>query len=359
MQNYMKLAIDLAKAAEGQTSPNPVVGAVIVKNNEIVGLGAHLKAGEPHAERHALKMAGEKAKGATMYVTLEPCSHYGRTPPCADGIIEAGIEEVYIASRDPNPEVSGRGIEKLKKAGIRVITDVMKEDADELNRVFFHYMKTGTPYVTLKSATSIDGKIATSSGESKWITNEKSRADAHQLRHKHDGILVGINTVLADDPSLTTRITGGGKNPVRIVLDTRLQIPEDATIVTDELAPTWIFTTLQACEEKRARLQQYKHVKVFEMSDEKIDIPLLLQRLGKEGITSLLVEGGGTINDSFLRADAFNEVIVYLAPIIISGKKSLSSFAGEGISSLAAASKLTLKTVEQLDGDLKLVYRKE
>lgn len=288
--HYMKMAIDLAKSAKGQTAPNPAVGAVIVKNNEVAGLGAHLKAGEPHAERHAPQMAGEKAKGAVMYVTLEPCSHYGKTPPCADAVIDAGIRKVFVASSDPNPKVAGRGIHKLKEAGVEVIEGFMKEEGDRINREFFHFIKTKKPYVTLKSATSIDGKIATKTGESKWITGEEARKDVHMLRHRNDAILVGVNTVLADDPLLTTRLDGGGRNPVRIILDRRLRTPAEAGIVKDKSAPTWIITAKGAPQEKKDLLSG-AGVKIIEMESNEIIISELLAILGEHEITSLLVEG--------------------------------------------------------------------
>lgn len=208
---YMTLALHLARGTLGQTSPNPVVGAVVVKDHQIVGMGAHLKAGEPHAEVHAIRMAGDKAKAATLYVTLEPCSHYGKTPPWADLIVASEMKKVVIATTDPNRKVADKGIEKLKNAGIEVEVGLLQQEAQELNKVFFYHIQTGLPYVTLKTAVSLDGKTATVSGESKWITGEEARADVHQFRHQHDGILVGVNTVITDNPSLTTRLPGGGK----------------------------------------------------------------------------------------------------------------------------------------------------
>jgi diaminohydroxyphosphoribosylaminopyrimidine deaminase/5-amino-6-(5-phosphoribosylamino)uracil reductase len=225
---YMNLALNLAKGTLGQTSPNPVVGAVLVKENQIVGMGAHLKAGEAHAEVHAIQMAGIKAKGATLYVTLEPCSHFGKTPPCSDLVIRTGIKKVFVATTDPNPQVAGTGIERIRKAGIEVHLGLLQEEARELNKVFFYNIRTGLPFVTLKSAISLDGKTATVTGESKWITGEEARNDVHQYRHQHDAILVGVNTLIKDNPTLTTRLASGGKNPVRIILDTHLRTPKDA-----------------------------------------------------------------------------------------------------------------------------------
>ncbi|MBU9724022.1 MULTISPECIES: bifunctional diaminohydroxyphosphoribosylaminopyrimidine deaminase/5-amino-6-(5-phosphoribosylamino)uracil reductase RibD [Bacillaceae] len=355
--HYMKMAIELAQSTLGQTTPNPAVGSVIVKNNQIVGMGAHLRAGDPHAERHALHMAGKKAEGATIYVTLEPCSHHGRTPPCADGLIEAGIKRVVIASVDPNPKVAGKGINKLRAAGITVETGVLEQEALQLNQVFFHYIQHKTPFVTLKSATSLDGKIATSSGESKWITGEEAREDVHYLRHTHDAILVGVNTVLEDDPSLTTRLKYGGKNPVRVILDSKLRTPVHAKLISDKEAETWIITSSLRDPIKKERLEN-EGVKIIEASGETIEIPDILALLGKNEITSVLVEGGGTVNDAFLRSGQFHQVITYMAPLIIGGQASLSSFAGLGIEKLEEAPKLQVKSIDQLGKDIKIVLSK-
>lgn len=354
----MELAIQMAKQTIGQTAPNPVVGCIIVKNGEIVGLGAHLKAGEPHAERHAIHMADDKAKEATMYVTLEPCSHYGRTPPCADAVVEAGLAKVVIASTDPNPQVSGQGISKLKQAGIEVEVGVMKEEADALNEIFFHYMTTSKPYVTLKSATSIDGKIATSLGESQWITGEEARRDGHYLRREHDAILVGVDTVIQDNPSLTTRLEEGGKNPIRVILDRTLRTPLTSKVLTDQKAPTWIVTT-EAAPLNRIKEMEKRGVEILVMSDETISISPMLKVLAEWKITSLLVEGGGRVNDSFLRSGQFQRLIKYMAPMLIGGEMAKSSFSGEGIGRLVDAPKLRLQSMEPLGDDVKLVFHKE
>ncbi|RXJ03853.1 bifunctional diaminohydroxyphosphoribosylaminopyrimidine deaminase/5-amino-6-(5-phosphoribosylamino)uracil reductase RibD [Anaerobacillus alkaliphilus] len=352
--SYMSLALDLARNTLGQTSPNPVVGSVVVNNGEIVGMGAHLKAGTEHAEVHALTMAGSRAKGGTIYVTLEPCSHHGRTPPCADLIIERGIKRVVIACLDPNPLVSGKGVEKLKKANIEVEIGVHEALALELNKVFFHHIKTKKPFVTLKTATSLDGKIATSTGESKWITGPIAREDVHQLRHEHDGILVGVGTVLADNPSLTTRRSVGGKNPIRIILDHYLRTPLNANVVTDKIAETWIVTTDLASTEKRSELERM-NVKVLTLHEQRIKIEELLTLLGKMGVTSLFVEGGSSVNDSFLRSRYINEVITYIAPKLIGGKDAPTSFSGIGHPSMTDVLQLSIKEVKQLGDDLKIV----
>ena len=242
LQYYMRFALNLARSAEGQTSPNPLVGAVCVKDGQIIGTGAHLKAGTPHAEVHALMMAGTESHGADLYVTLEPCAHTGKTPPCTDLIISSGIRRVFVASIDPNPSVNGTGIGLLKAAGIEVITGILQEEAEQLNRAFFHFIKYGKPYVTLKAAATLDGRLSTQTGDSKWITSDAARTDVHHLRHTHDAILVGVQTVLHDNPFLTTRLPHGGKNPIRIILDRHLRTPTTANIVTDGAVETIIFT---------------------------------------------------------------------------------------------------------------------
>ncbi|MGM0899546.1 MAG: bifunctional diaminohydroxyphosphoribosylaminopyrimidine deaminase/5-amino-6-(5-phosphoribosylamino)uracil reductase RibD [Bacillota bacterium] len=352
-QEYMKLAIELARSAAGQTSPNPNVGAVVVKNNQIVGMGAHLKAGEPHAEVHAIRMAGEKTKGATIYVTLEPCSHHGKTPPCADLIIASGIERVVVASTDSNPLVAGRGISKLKDAGISVETGVLENEALELNEIFFHFIETGLPYVTLKSASSLDGKTATATGESKWITGEAARHDVHRLRHRHDAILVGVNTVIADDPSLTTRLPGGGKNPVRIILDSTLRTPLSARVVRDGEAPTWLITTSKAEKAKVAEMEAHG-VEVVVLT-ETLTIPEILKSLAERGITSLFVEGGAEVHGSFLKAGAFQQLISYMAPKLIGGKSAPSVFGGEGLVHIEDAVSLRIKDVTMIGDDIRVI----
>lgn len=352
--DYMNLALQLARGTIGQTSPNPVVGAVLVKNNQIVGMGAHLKAGEPHAEVHAIRMAGEKAKGGTIYVTLEPCSHFGKTPPCADLIIQTGIKKVYVATTDPNPAVAGTGIERLRKAGIEVKVGLHQQEARELNKVFFYNIQTGLPYVTLKSATSLDGRTATVTGESKWITGEAAREDVHRWRHCHDAILVGVNTVLKDDPSLTTRLASGGKNPIRIILDTHLRTPLTAKVITDQAAPTWLVT---GCDILPEQEEAYKMqgIEIIKMPSPGIKIKELLHYLGKYGITSLFVEGGAEVHGSFLKEGAFQQVITYIAPKLIGGKAAPASFGGSGIETLSEAPLLTIKEVTKIGDDLRII----
>lgn len=359
-QDYMNLAINVAKAGVGQTTPNPVVGAVIVNDGRVVGIGAHLKAGEPHAEVHAIRMAGEKAQNSTAYVTLEPCSHHGKTPPCADLLITSKVKRVVVATTDPNPLVAGKGIAKLKAAGIEVEVGVCKEQADALNAVFFHYLDKKRPYVTLKSATTLDGKIATVTGESKWITGEAARQDVHLYRSIHDAILVGVNTVLMDNPSLTTRLPNGtGKNPIRVILDSKLRTPLDSQIVNDGKAETWIIVSNQVNQEKMKEFSEKKGVRIIQLQEANLSISTMLTRLGEEGISSIFVEGGAEVNGSFLKEKAINQVIVYLAPKLFGGKQAPTAIGGSGIESIDDSLQLTIKSVEQLGEDVKIIAEPE
>lgn len=354
-EGYMDVALDLAKSVQGQTSPNPPVGAVIVKNGAIVGIGAHLQAGASHAEIHAIEMAGDKACNATIYVTLEPCSHFGKTPPCADAVIKSGIKRVVIATMDKNPKVAGKGIEKLQQANITVDLDVEKEKANQLYVPFFHFAATQTPYVTLKSATSLDGKIATVTGESKWITGEKARLDVHHYRNENDAILVGINTIIADDPKLTTRLSNGGRNPIRIILDTHLRTPPEAKVVTDEEAETWIFVARDVPQDKVNFFSNHTAVKIIQLDNEMIEIDQVLSHLGGKGIMTLFVEGGAGVNGSFLKVNKINQLITYIAPKLIGGKEAPTSIAGHGLESINEAVQLDIKSIEMLGDDIKII----
>ncbi len=355
-EKYMALALELAKSTKGQTSPNPLVGAIVVQNNQIVGLGAHLRAGEAHAEVYALEMAKGRTEGATIYITLEPCSHYGRTPPCVDKVIASGVKRAVIATLDPNPLVAGRGITKLREAGIQVDVGLYEAESNKMNEVFNYYIVHKLPFVTLKTATTLDGKIATIHGESQWITGEEARADVHLLRHQHDAILVGVNTVLKDDPSLTTRLpNGAGRNPIRIVLDSKLRTPINAKLVNTAEAPTWIFVNQAVKREKILPFEQLG-VRVIQTNDvHQLSIPDLLNQLGKEEISSLLVEGGGEINASFLESGYVNKVINYLAPKIIGGNLAPSSFRGSGFEKLGEAIQLENIEITSLGVDIKVV----
>ncbi|WP_425514981.1 bifunctional diaminohydroxyphosphoribosylaminopyrimidine deaminase/5-amino-6-(5-phosphoribosylamino)uracil reductase RibD [Cytobacillus gottheilii] len=333
---YMRIALDLARSAEGQTSPNPLVGAVCVKDGQIIGTGAHLKAGTPHAEVHAITMAHDRAKGADLYVTLEPCAHRGKTPPCTNLIINSGIRRVVIACTDPNPLVKGKGISQLKQAGIEVVTGVLEKEAAFLNRAFFHYIQYGTPYVTLKAAATLDGRIAASSGDSKWITSREAREDVHYLRHIHDAILVGAQTVIADNPFLTTRLPHGGKNPIRIVLDRRLQTPNTANVVTDEAVKTIIFTQVPLEEQIKQYESSFVHIEVIPKSQ--AFLPSVLKYLGGIGVMTLLVEGGSRVHSSFIDENLADELYLYLAPKLI----------GNGISFFSSEKRNWMKDSENL-----------
>lgn len=354
-EDYMREALTLARHAEGRTSPNPLVGAVIVKDGRIVGVGWHRKAGTPHAEVHALRMAGELAKGATLYVTLEPCAHYGRTGPCAKAVAEAGVKRVVIGMGDPNPLVAGKGIKILRDAGIDVKCGVLEDEARKLNEVFLKWIETKMPFVILKTAMTLDGKIATPTGDSQWITNEASRLRVHHYRDICDGILAGIGTVLSDNPSLTCRLPDGtGHNPVRIIADSRARTPLTSNVVTDGQARTIIAVTSQAQAERVKALSE-SGVDVWTCGDgEHVDLRLLMERLAAENICSVFVEGGGTVNFSLLEAGLVDKVLAFVAPKIVGGKTALTPVEGAGFAALRDAVELTDLTAEMLDGDLLL-----
>lgn len=351
---YMKLALQLAASVVGQTSPNPPVGCVVVKDGNTIGMGAHMKAGEPHAEVNALMEAGEKAKGADLYVTLEPCSHTGKTPPCADLIIRKKIKRVYIASMDPNPLVAGKGADRLRNAGIFVESGICENDSKELYKHYFHYIKTKTPFVTLKTAVTFDGKTAASNGNSKWITSNEARMDVHEYRHRHDAILVGVNTVLADNPHLTTRLPQGGIHPIRIVLDTHLNMPLDAHMLHDGAAPVIVVCGKDA-EQSRQDALEKRGVKVKRMPSDMIHIDSLLKWLGEEQITSLFVEGGSAVHSSFTQAQAFQEIIMYMAPMILCDTKGRPAFVGAPKELINEGTPIKFQSVETIGPDFKIV----
>ena len=350
---YMKKAIELAKRGTGRTSPNPLVGAVVVKNGKIVGTGYHHKCGGPHAEIIALKKAGSLSRGADIYVNLEPCNHQGRTPPCTEAIIKAGIERVFVATRDPNPLVHGSGMKRLREAGVEVHEGPMEEEAVKMNEIFFKYIKTRLPFVALKTAISIDGKIATSTGESRWITGVGARQHGHILRNQYDAILVGIGTVKKDNPRLTCRLPGKeGRNPIRIIVDSKLSIHHDARVFdTDTAASIIIATTHEAPLSRIEQIQKRATILLINEGLE-VDLSLLLKRLGEMEITSILVEGGSRISGSFLTARLVDKYYCYIAPIIIGGERAPGAFGGEGISQLSDASRLMDLSVTHLGEDL-------
>ncbi|MCF6093480.1 bifunctional diaminohydroxyphosphoribosylaminopyrimidine deaminase/5-amino-6-(5-phosphoribosylamino)uracil reductase RibD [Microaerobacter geothermalis] len=354
-ETYMSLALKLAEAGKGQTSPNPLVGAVVVSNGEIAGMGAHLKAGTPHAEVHAIQMAGEKAFGSTLYVTLEPCNHTGRTPPCTEKIIQSGIRKVVIGAKDPNPLVSGKGIARLKERGIEVVCGILEDRCNQLNEVFNHYIVHKRPFVILKGAVTLDGKIASYSGNSRWITGKEARMDVHSLRNEVDAILVGVGTIIHDNPKLTTRLPEGGKNPIRIILDSTLRIPLESHVVTDHEADTWIFTSVKSPIEKREQLEE-KGVKLYLTGNgEKINIHHALEVMGSQGITSLLVEGGSEINGSFLEEKLINKLVLYIAPKIIGGANARPFIGGAGFSLMSEAVPIERIQIDEFAGDIRIM----
>jgi len=356
-EKYMQLALDLAASAKGNTNPNPLVGAVIVKNDMIVGTGLHRKAGEPHAEVHAFRMAGEHAKGATLYVTLEPCSHYGKTPPCANLVKESGVSRVVVAMQDPNPTVAGRGIQLLKDAGIVVEVGVLEQQARRLNERFIHNMLSQRPFVTSKFAMTLDGKIATHTGHSKWVTGEGAREDVHHLRHEVDGILVGVGTVIADNPSLTTRLKEGyGKSPTRIIMDSSLRTPDHANVLNIEDAPTILVCSDDVSQEKIALFTE-KGVTVLPVQKNEygLQIDEMLEKLYTHGITDILLEGGSKINASFLQQGAIDKYVVYIAPKVLGGNLSLTPFAGYNPSLMHEAWNVEFASFDKIGEDLRII----
>ena len=384
---YMRRAIELAKLGTGHTNPNPLVGAVIVKDGVIIGEGYHHVYGDLHAERDALKDCREKNNdpaGATIYVTLEPCCHFGKQPPCTHAVKEAGISKVIIGSRDPNPLVSGKGTEYLRQNGIEVIEDFLREECDSINEIFFHYITTKTPFVALKYAMTMDGKIATKTGESKWISGEKSREHAHSLRNKYTCIMAGIRTVLADDPMLNCRIPGG-RNPVRVICDSSLKIPLESNIVkTAKDIPTIVACTSNAAldsketitsntntfatdsntktdgntitrADKIAALQK-AGIEVFATDGDKVDLKALMAYLAEKKLDSVLIEGGGEINFSALKAGIVNKVYAYIAPQCFGGSAA-SPVGGTGIEKVCDSFKFKVTDTKMIDGDVLVEFK--
>jgi len=333
---YMRMALTLAEKGRGFTSPNPMVGAVVVRGDRAVGLGWHRRVGGAHAEVEALDAAGEKACGATLYVTLEPCHHTGRTPPCTQRVLASGVRRVVTAMQDPNPGVTGGGNVFLAENGIEVVNGVCEDDARRLNEVFIAHTTTGLPFVTVKCAATLDGRIATRTGDSRWVTGAAARAYVHRLRHASDGILVGLQTVIADDPSLTTRLpdTGDtqGLDPTRIILDTRLEIPETARVLQlDSEAETLIICADSVPLERRRRIADTRaQVVAAPTVRGRIDMNRLMDTLAERGITSLLIEGGGRVIGSALGAGIVNKVLFFYAPKILGGDDGIAMCSGPG-----------------------------
>ncbi len=365
----MRRAIALAKQGGGFVHPNPLVGCVVVKDGQVIAEGYHEKYGEFHAERNALTRCKADTTGATLYVTLEPCCHYGKTPPCTEIIIEKGIAKVFVGILDPNPLVAGKGVKILQDAGIEVVSGLCEDEIREMNKVFLKYITTKRPYVIMKTAMTLDGKIATHTGDSKWVTNAESRKAVHALRSELAGVVVGINTVLADDPMLNCRLDGRCHQPVRIVVDSKLRIPLDSQLVkTAKEYRTIVATTVISTEAERngeisfncrrfldsLRSLEMTGVELLECqsNNNHVDINDLMDKLGAMGIDSLLLEGGGTLNAAFLEAGCVDEIWAFIAPKIIGGAAAKTPVSGKGIDLMSEAINLHNIEIQNINGDI-------
>jgi diaminohydroxyphosphoribosylaminopyrimidine deaminase/5-amino-6-(5-phosphoribosylamino)uracil reductase len=353
--DYMLMALELAERGRGRTSPNPMVGAVIVRDGKIVGRGYHSRAGEDHGEIVALKEAGELARGATLYINLEPCCHHGRTPPCADAIVEAGVKRVVAAMVDPFEKVAGKGIDTLRKAGIEVDVGLLEDEARRLNEIFVKYVTTGKPFVILKMALSLDGRIAAGSGDSKWITCKDARARVHKLRDEVDAVLVGRGTVEQDDPLLTTRLTDReGKNPIRVILDGKARMPIDAQVLADESdAPAWVIVG-ESAEPARVRELSESGAEVVALPDElgRIEFEAVLRELGRREVTSVLVEGGKEVFTEALKSRSVDKLVAFVAPVIVGGDGRFNAVGELGVERISDSFKLRDVTVERVCDDV-------
>ncbi len=352
---YMKRCLALAARAQGRTHPNPMVGAVVVSEGRIVGEGWHRRAGEPHAEALALRQAGGLARGAALYVNLEPCDHQGRTPPCTGAIIGAGIRRVYAACRDPHPLVNGKGFDRLRQSGIEVTAGILQAEAEELNRAFFHHARTGTPYVTLKLASTLDGRIAAPDGSSRWITGEKSRKTVHRMRSRVDAVLVGVGTVVADNPSLTVRGVGRSRHPLRIVLDPSLRTPEDSRILDEGVMGTLMIVIGENVPLQRSRPFTERGVRILRLPERggAFSWKDLGTALAEAGLLHVLVEGGGKTAASFLREGAVNRLELFLAGKLL-GSSAIPSVGDLGVTSLSEAPVLNLRRCRRVGEDIHL-----
>lgn len=359
-ETYMRLALNLAEKGRGVVNPNPMVGAVIVKNGIIIGQGYHEKYGDSHAEVNAFKDAIEDTCGATLYVNLEPCSHYGNTPPCVDKIIEKKIKRVVIGILDPNPLVAGRGVKRLKEAGIEVRVGVLEKCCFRLNEIFMKYISIKEPFVIMKTAMSLDGKIATTYGESKWITGETARENVHNLRKNVMGIMVGVNTIIKDNPELTCRVEGG-KNPIRIILDSSLRIPLNSKVIVDGKSRTIIATTEEAKKDKIDILVDHGiEVVTISSLNGQVNLQELMTKLGEMNIDSILLEGGGTLNFSAIKAGIVDKVQIYISPKFIGGEIAKTPVEGIGIRSLQEAYRAENITTTMVGEDILIEgYMKE
>ncbi len=349
---YMKRALALAAQATGRTSPNPLVGCVITSADQVIGEGYHRQAGTPHAEIHALTEAGQRAKGATVYVTLEPCSHFGRTPPCADALLKAGVNRVVVAMTDPNPLVAGKGIKRLLENGIKVETGLLSQEAARLNEVYIKAITTGLPFVVYKAASTLDGKTATTSGDSRWISNSQSREIVHQFRNNYDVIMIGSGTVQADNPALNCRLAGG-RDPVRLIVDGKLSISDNAQVLTSSnSAPCIIATTAAAAESKLAGLRNLPGVEVWQYAtDRYVPLQMLMRDVLKRNWTGVLLEGGSRLAGNMIKAGLVDKIEFFIAPKLIGGNGP-SPLAGLDISRMSEALQLKNIEVDLKTGDI-------
>jgi len=351
---YMKRAIEISKKGEGYTNPNPLVGAVIIKNEKIIGEGYHEFYGGPHAEINAFNNATEDVKGATMYVTLEPCSHFGKTPPCANKIVEKGISKVIIGMKDPNPLVSGKGIEILRANGIEVKVEVLQEEIKKVNEIFIKYITQNKPFCILKTAMTLDGKISSYTGDSKWITNESSRKYVHQIRHKVSAIMVGIGTVLNDNPRLTTRLGDRYLDPIRIIVDTNGRVPLDANVLNIKSKSKTIIATTEKIDDKKIQLIKEKggEVIITPLKNGKVDLANLMSQLATMKIDSILLEGGSTLNYSALEHGIVDKVLFFIAPKLIGGNNAKTPVGGQGRAYIDDGFILKNMTMSKFNGDI-------
>jgi diaminohydroxyphosphoribosylaminopyrimidine deaminase/5-amino-6-(5-phosphoribosylamino)uracil reductase len=351
-RKMMRRALTLARKGVGKTSPNPAVGAVIVRDGVIVGEGWHRRAGTPHAEIHALAKAGDKARGADVYVTLEPCSHFGKTPPCADALLAAGVARVFVGMIDPNPLVSGQGVERLRGAGVTVATGLLTEECRRLNEGFIKHVTTGRPLVVLKTALTLDGKTATASGDSRWVTSPRSRKLVHRLRSELDGVMVGVGTLLADDPELTVRLVKG-RSPLRIVVDSGLRTPPRAHLLTTGESDVLVATVCTDGARIAALTEAGAEVLICRERNGRVDLADLLARLGARGVQSILLEGGETLAGELLRSGLIDKFLFFLAPKLVGGDgKGL--FAGPGAGLMNQAVPLRIGKISRVGGDILL-----
>ncbi len=352
---FMRIALEEAARGVGRTSPNPAVGAILVKGGRIIARGFHRRAGTPHAEVVALQAAGAKARGADLYTTLEPCDHFGRTPPCSRAILDAGVRRVFFASSDPNPLVNGRGVTRLRRAGVKVQGGVLEAEADALNRPFFKFIRTRLPYVTLKAAATLDGKIATATGDSRWVTGEAARAQVHALRNRVDAILVGANTVRVDDPLLTTRLEApDARDAVRVVVDSQLRLPLSRKVFARP-GPRTIVAALKSAPAARRRALEARGVEVWTLpgAGGRVSLPALLRQLGKAGLLHVLVEGGAELHGALLRLGLADELWLYLAPKLV-GAEGLSWAGALGVKRMAKALQVGALSAERVGSDVLL-----